>query len=211
MSTTFDVLPRKNYIPTFSEIIELANSYINTYLQNIGIIEPVSILVNLHKKDESNVREIMMHEKVQWDDDSYIWFYLEGKPGGTDVYFWSFDETELDMWKEEISNNPRISKYAEDILTSINIGYHWNFRRSAGQPAIINLSYGLIAAALAQLTDGLIYSDDGAWDYSLFPTQVDDFISHYFIPEKATNSDYKEWAETCIKLIYKELNEKKFE
>jgi len=31
------------------------------------------------------------------------------------------------------------------------------------------LAYGLIAASLAEITGGFVYSDDGAWDYSYFP------------------------------------------
>jgi hypothetical protein len=208
MSTTFDVLPCKDYIPTFSEIIELADSHINTFLRSIGINEKIDLMVNIHKNDEGYVNNQVLSERAQWAEDSYAWFYINGVPGGTDAHFWSFDESEREIWKEEIQTNSNAGKYADEINRSLRVGNRWNFRRSAGQPGIIVLSYGLIAAAIAQLTDGLIYTDDGAWDYSLFPAKVDDFLNWYFRPEIATHTESKEWAEVCIDSIRKELEER---
>jgi len=42
------------------------------------------------------------------------------------------------------------------------------------------LAYGLIAASLAEITGGFVYSDDGAWDYSYFPALPEDFFRWYF-------------------------------
>jgi hypothetical protein len=206
MSTTFEVLPGKDYIPTFDELIELSSAYINAYLKSIGINEEVDLLVNLHKKDESYFNNEVLYDNAKWEDDSYAWFHIDGVAGGTDAYFWPFDEFDRDIWKEEIQLNPQISKYANEINICLNIGHRWSFRRSAGQPGIIVLSYGLIAAALAELTHGLIYSDDGAWDYSLFPASINDFLGWYFRPEITTHTESKQWAESCIKRIREELD-----
>jgi|SRR5262245_39087394 len=84
-------------------------------------------------------------------------------------------------------------------------GHHWSFRRSAGQPAIINVAYGMIAGSLAELTEGFIYSDDSAWDYERFPATAQEFFSWYFRPDKAIKAEYAEWAARCIKWIVEEL------
>jgi hypothetical protein len=70
-----------------------------------------------------------------------------------------------------------------------------------GQPGIINIAYGYIAASLAELTDGIIYSDDSAWDYSRFPCKANEFYEFYFRPEKAIGPEYKEWSINCIRSV----------
>ncbi|WFR56233.1 hypothetical protein QA584_21845 [Anaerocolumna sp. AGMB13025] len=42
------------------------------------------------------------------------------------------------------------------------------------------LCYGFLAATLARLTTGVVYSDDGAWDYNKFPAEPLDFMRLYF-------------------------------
>lgn len=208
MSTTFNVLPCKEYIPTFSEVIDLANSYINDFLKSVDINDRIDLKVDLHKHDESFINNKILDERAQWEDDLYAWFYINGVPGGADAYFWSFDEFDREIWEEEIDTNSQVSKYADEINKCLKVGYRWHFRRSAGQPRIVVLSYGLVAAAFAQLTDGLIYTDDGAWDYSLFPARVDDFLKWYFRPEVTTHMESKEWAERCIESIFEELQQR---
>lgn len=96
----------------------------------------------------------------------------------------------------------KAKKLHDIIRTSMEIGYYWSFRRSAGQPGIINLSYGLIAASLAKITDGFIYTDDGAWDYNCFPASADDFLSWYFKPEFAVRKQDNDLVQDFINSIH---------
>jgi hypothetical protein len=64
----------------------------------------------------------------------------------------------------------------------------------------------LIAASLAEITDGYVYSDDGAWDYKCFPAMAGDFFGWYFKTESAEKSEDKVWVQDCIKSIYEELS-----
>ena len=45
---------------------------------------------------------------------------------------------------------------------------------------MVNLAYGLVAASVAQLTNGFIFTDDGAWECKKFPTTPEDFFMWYF-------------------------------
>jgi hypothetical protein len=72
---------------------------------------------------------------------------------------------------------------------------------------MINLGYGYLAGALAELTDGFIYSMDGAWDYDRFPCRADEFYAVYFRPDKALEPNKKEWAERCIEFMREEIAE----
>ncbi|WP_321827729.1 hypothetical protein [Maribacter dokdonensis] len=81
----------------------------------------------------------------------------------------------------------------------------WYFRRSAGQPGIINIGYGIIGASVAELTSGILSSTDGAWDYRQFPAESKEFLEFYFRLDKAINDDNAEWARHCISGIEEEL------
>jgi hypothetical protein len=135
-----------------------------------------------------------------WSDDEYAWFYFEPEPtGGTDAYFFSNQEIDYEIWDEEIKTRIRAAEKKTLINECLANGYHWYFRRSMGQPPIINLAYGMIAGSLAELTEGFIDSVDSAWDYERFPATAQEFFSWYFRPDKAINADNAEWAANCLK------------
>lgn len=101
--------------------------------------------------------------KGTWPDETYAWFQVGDIAGGTDAYYWPVDEVNLDYW-HELAEGRRKAR-DELIRRCLNVGHDWSFRRSAGQRAIISIAYGLIAASLAALTYGFVFSDDSAWDW----------------------------------------------
>ena len=125
-------------------------------------------------------------------------------PGGADSYFREVDEDEREFREEEFKTNERSQTRRELVISCLVNGYFWNFRRSAGQTALINVSYGMVAASVAEMTEGLIYSGDGAWDYERFPATADEFYGWYFRPEAAIGPDFKEWSERCLRAIAEE-------
>ena len=59
----------------------------------------------------------------------------------------------------------------------------------------------MLAAALAELTDGFVFSDDSAWDYERFPAKANEFYEWYFNPQRAFDPDFSEWAKDCLAAI----------
>jgi len=110
--------------------------------------------------------------------------FYSGSKWRNRFYYYKITELDREIWKNEIETNIKARELRDIINKSINIGYYWSFRKSIGQPGIINLAYGLIAASLAEITGGFVYSDDGAWDYSYFPALPEDFFRWYFKPEQ---------------------------
>ena len=205
MSTTFYVYPSKQYIPTFRELLDFSNKRIAEHLSYLGLSTRVCLKVEIRNIRNHSKVVLDLDDKVIWNEDSYAWFYFDGIAGGTDVYYNRTTELDKETWIDEFKTNIKAQQLHDSINNSMEIGYYWSFRRSAGQSGIINLSYGLIAASLAKITDGFIYSDDGAWDYNCFPALADDFFVWYFKPEFAANSDDKKWTQDCIKSIQEEL------
>ena len=67
-----------------------------------------------------------------------------------------------------------------------------------GQPSIVSLYYGYLAIGIAILTDGLIYSDDGAWDYSRLPILGEDFKTEYLSIKNISDTIVKDNVEKWL-------------
>ena len=205
MSTTFDVYPKISKIPSFRELLDLSSVRLNEYLIDHGINAQPTINVALQSNRNHKPRPFDLNSPAMWSDSEYAWFYIESAPGGTDAYFCSNREIDYEIWDEEINTNIRAAEKKTLRNECLANGHHWYFRRSMGQPAIINVAYGMIAGSLAELTEGFIYSGDSAWDYERFPATAQEFFSWYFRPDKAIEAEYAEWAARCIKYLDEEL------
>jgi len=139
---------------------------------------------------------------AKWHDDYYAWFSASSVAGGADSYYWELsDEEKADNLEEVLSRdlNENRKKLVESCLEN---KIEWNFRRSAGQFGITAISYGFIASAFAELTNGFVWSEDGGWDYQIFPAIAKEFDAVYFRPEKAISEEFREWSKRCIEDIY---------
>lgn len=203
ISTTFEVYPTTSKIPTLVELLKAANQKLQQFLRPFELQEVPLIYVRLGERIISlNDPSI---ESVKWDE-KYAWFYVEpSEGGGTDAYYHNVDESILDIWDD----------YGDDgemhleVKKSLSVGYYWSFRRSAGQTAIINLAYGFIASALAELTEGYLFSDDGAWHGG--PIRSNNFDIQYFVPRNAKTFGDASWYERCLDDIVSEYSGKPFE
>jgi hypothetical protein len=203
ISTTFEVYPTTTNTPSLVELLKAANQKLLQFLRPLELQVVPIIYVRLGERvisqNDSNA------EDVKWDE-KYAWFYVEpSEGGGTDAYYRHVDKSILDIWDDYGDDG---DLYLE-VKKSLSIGYYWSFRRSAGQPAIINLAYGFIASALAELTAGFLFSDDGAWQGG--PIRSSEFDSQYFVPRNAKSFGDASWYELCLDVIVSEYCGKPFE
>ena len=211
MSTTIDIMPVKTTEITFGEVISLSEKHINSFLNTVGIEKEIELLVNIHDNNEKYKFDIELTDRFEWKKNEYAWFSIKGIAGGTDAYCELLADPEIDpddpWWKlaDLKENNKRIDNIESKLEKAKKLNRMWYFRRSAGQPGIINISYGIIGASVAELTSGILSSTDGAWDYREFPAESDEFLNFYFRPEKAISDDNAEWAKRCIDGIEEEL------
>lgn len=198
MSTTFTIIPtRMNDHVNFKNVIETAQKTMNDFLIQYKIDVEVKFKVNIHEINEKYIREVDLTDQFLWEENEYAWFTIEKCNGGIDSNCESFSRyyyIEPDLvedWCQYHVNGDQL-KWIK------NFDRHWCFRRSVGQPGLINLAYGHLSAAVALLTDGLITTEDGAWDEHLFPVRAEEFLSVYFRPEKTNDTENKKWAERCL-------------
>lgn len=211
MSTTFEIFPCKTIDITFGQVIKTSEGHLNKFLRGIGLTRSIKLKVNIHDSLEKYVNEIALSDKFEWNDNEYAWFTLEEIPGGTDAYCEQINGSTIDpehpWWKLEFleENNQTIEHIEEKLDRTKLFNRYWRFRRSAGQPAIIALAYGIISASVAELSDGILWSDDGGWDVRRFPASSSDFLNWYFRPDKAATKNDAAWSRELIESIKEEL------
>lgn len=201
MSTTFDIIPASRANVKFGEVLELAQGHVNTFLADFEIEKQVELQAELI--GETDRRDAAFDEVFEWPQKTYAWISVSNVPGGTDVYCdtikYEDDSDEPWLFLDEMKAAPNYSTALEERLKAARKhNICWSFRRSAGQPAIVAVAYGLIAASLAELTDGLIYSGDSAWDYKVFPATGPELRDVYFRPRSTSEPDRADWVKRCI-------------
>lgn len=209
MSTTFEIYPSSHSkLPTFGDIYNLTLDRLKQIWDKYELVfRPELNFTMIHT--ETNIKnEVDFLQPAIWDEYHYLWISFVDVGGGSNGYFNLVSEFSRDVWLEEAkelqNKDDEHSRRVCNIAESLNIGYYWTFRRSAGQSAIISLTYGLLASSMAELTNGYIWSEDGGWNYSKFPAKSTEFDLFYMNPEMAQNKEDKGWAEWCINTL-KEL------
>lgn len=175
MSTSFEVFPTNSYIPDCHEVISMAMELFWDFLKKENMTMNLNIVSYEMYKDRV-VQE--SPQKLISYEDGYNSFSLN-ESGNVFVYFYERQEITKEFWQEEMTDNKRALNMKAQIEKNLELGYSWDVVRTAGQPALVSLFYGYVAIALAKLTDGFIYSDDGAWEYSYFPIGAEDFEKIY--------------------------------
>jgi hypothetical protein len=204
MSTTFDVYPRTKQLPSFAAIIDASTRELHRFLESINIRARPLVHLRIQRCEDDSHVPFSLDDPARWEKDTYAWFMVGETPGGTDAYF-NDDQAGIQERWDDGFDDPRRKRLEPLIRECIATGRRWWFRRSAGQPAIINVAYGLLAASLAAITDGFVTSDDSAWDWQRLPALPDEFFSWYFRPEKAIGENFREWSQRCLNSLPGEL------
>ncbi|MEL6866842.1 MAG: hypothetical protein AAFP19_20630, partial [Bacteroidota bacterium] len=208
--TSFDIIPVETTQITFRQVLEQSEVRINTFLAGIGEKRSITLQINLHENAEAYVKDVSLDAPFEWKRNEYIWLMIEGIAGGTDAYCRELKDEryqEDPWWKfEDMISNSRIPQFDQMVEKAKKLNRYWSFRRSAGQPAIINLAYGLISMTVAELSGGFVWTEDGAWTYKKFPALPNDFSAWYFQPDVEEEESFSHWARGNLRLIPKELN-----
>ncbi len=204
MSTTFDVYPRKRELPTFAAILDRSTFELHRFLDSVGIQARPRVHVRLQRNTDHSHLPFDLSNEARWGRDVYAWFMVGEVPGGTDAYYDDSLKHIRQFWEGEIESL-KYKAFEPTIRQTMQVGHSWSFRRSAGQSAVTNVTYGLIAASLAALTDGFVHSVDSAWDWERLPAFPEDFLTWYFRPDLALEEDKRSWAARCIGYLSEEL------
>lgn len=175
MSMSFEIFPTKKKAPSCNDVIEYSVQLFSEFFKKENISQTINI----------NTREVTYDNKVctnpislVLDENCHIVFNVN-EEGEVYVFYHELTDLDKDFWNEEVQGNKNAQLMKEKIDANLEIGCSWSVKRTMGQPAIVSLYYGYLAIAIAILTDGIIYSDDGAWDYSKLPIEGEKFKTEY--------------------------------
>lgn len=87
---------------------------------------------------------------------------------------------------DEIEFKKTSKERKEQIYKGIKIGHSWSFKRYGNLPLIYDLIHGIVAGTFAELTNGIINTEDLAWESSIFPANYKEFFSSFFVPQTST-------------------------
>ncbi len=172
---SFEIFPTTKKKPSCDEIIKYSVELFSEFLKK----EKISQRIDITTREVTADNEVYTNPiSLTLKENYHTVFNLNGE-GEVYIFYNELTDLDKDFWDEEIQENKHAQSMKAKVDANLEIGYYWSVKRTMRQPAIVSLYYGYLAIAIAILTDGLIYSDDGAWDYSRLPILGENFKTEY--------------------------------
>jgi len=181
MSTSFHIHPSVSVIPTVEQFLNRTEEALLERCREAGISEAPKLHLETVKIDGTRYTSEPQAPLEIYE--AYFWLTIEGLDGGCAIELHSVDQFFTKYWRE-VCRNRKGELDKRWLKSCLKPGYFWIIKRYMGQPGAINLLYGLASGALAKLTNGAVFSDDGAWDYKRMPMTGDEMLCDYMWPMK---------------------------
>ncbi|MDR1357776.1 MAG: hypothetical protein LBJ48_00240 [Coriobacteriales bacterium] len=198
MSICIDVIPSIERIPTTGELAAETESILEGLAGNPLVeeiwkrdgVSPKGVLVELLEEmpDEAEGSKRCSDPLLllSMDGYSYGWLSADNYKIGFDFYFDSVErDGDADFFREFIGDDmaslarERGKLHDFPFKQASCLGYRWYMRGRVGRPRSTWLLAGVAATALAHLTAGILFSDDGGADYERMPEAPDAFLEWF--------------------------------
>jgi hypothetical protein len=198
MSTTFDVYPTMAIEVTAGAVIDSVTEAFHKRIRLQGMSFEPELTLSRRDSDHTYFHDLTGSDPFICSENEYIWLSINQVSGGTDIYFRNdvHDDPELrDDLIKELEARGNLAAEDRRILSDFD---HWfQFRRSMGQPGSINILYGIAAGCLADLTNGLADSMDGAWDHLKMPMKGFNLVNEHMNVAYTDDQRLIEWSVAC--------------
>lgn len=202
VSTVIDVYPSSAHVPTFKQFADAVQAVLIEHRADPHLAEIISGVSDAELRPR--IERVMEMpggkrwarfdnetETLDFRGDDYGWLSFPVIEYAFDFYF-DDDVNEF----EDLPHTAVIAEHAERaaLIGSLQgfpfektaqIEHCWFLRMQAAQPLKTRILAGYVAVALARLTEGFLYSDDGGIDYDRAPADPATFLSWY--PEWITH------------------------
>ena len=193
MSTTIDVYPTENVLPLVEEIRGRTQELFQTLLNRHGIGSTIEVKAFYPSRADIPIKYV--EKDVVWTPDLYLGFaYSIDGIWDSDSWPACFSVEDDDRINEEdlvypFNSKPEhlglwyIVEEFEDIVPPTRLAkilaqdHYWYDERNFAGPAVASTGYGLVCAALAEATDGIIASFDCAFDKKHNGETAEEFLS----------------------------------
>jgi len=189
MSASIDIFPVEILDFTFDQVIKLSQHNLDAFLDSIDVHKQVKLKAKLYDK-KGTLKPFSLDDRFQWDvEDETLMFSLENVYGVLEAYNEPIKEPGCPnpWWPLDVIIQPQ--NPIEDVESKVEkikrLNWYWYIRCQWSNPSIMYLTCGMIAAAIAELSSGLIYTDD-AWDPRHFPATYTEFLDFYYRKSKGT-------------------------
>jgi hypothetical protein len=198
MSTSFEVWPGTVRVPTFRAWVARAQAHMDTRMREYGVACAPRLSVELRDLQPDQRRACDADAPARWPGTRYVWFRVSGQAGGIDGYDFAVSEDERASFSEDMLQRAGDASRRALIDRCLSSGNCWSFRRSAGQPPLVVLAWGMVGVALAELTDGIVDSGEvGPWDYQRLPATAGEFRALFLRSDAQPPGQADAWTAAC--------------
>lgn len=180
MSTTIDIYPANEHLPLVEQTRARTEELFQQLLDRHGIASTIEIKAFYPKPEPGPIRYVA--DNVHWRPglDLGFAYWINGEWDSSswpsclvvdaDDFVTEEDTVWPFSWTPEFIGARTIIDEFQEILPQTKLDlvlaqdHYWYEYRNMGGPAVASTGYGLVAAALAEATDGVIASFDCAFD-----------------------------------------------
>jgi len=173
MSTTIDVYPTVNALPLVEEIRGRTQELFQTLLNRHGIGSTIEVIAFYPSPSKLPIKDV--EKDTVWTPDLYLGFeyLIDGIWDSNSWHSCSFIEADDRYIVEELEDivpPTRLSKIlAQD--------HYWFDENDSDGPPVASTGYGLVCAALAEATEGIIASSDCESDEKYNAETAEEFLA----------------------------------
>ena len=173
MSTTIDVYPTVNALPLVEEIRGRTQELFQTLLSRHGIGSTIEVIAFYPSPSKVPIKDV--EKDTVWTPDLYLGFeyLIDGIWDSNSWHSCSFIEADDRYIVEELEDivpPTRLSKIlAQD--------HYWFDENNSDGPPVASTGYGLVCAALAEATEGIIASFDCESDEKYNGETAEEFLA----------------------------------
>ena len=173
MSTAIDVYPTVNALPLVEEIRGRTQELFQTLLNRHGIGSTIEVIAFYPSPSKLPIKDV--EKDTVWTPDLYLGFeyLIDGIWDSNSWHSCSFIEVDDRYIVEELENivpPTRLSKIlAQD--------HYWFDENDSDGPPVASTGYGLVCAALAEASEGIIASSDCESDEKYNAETAEEFLA----------------------------------
>lgn len=204
MAVSFEVYPGSPHRPCLGELLELGARRVRERLAFLGLPAIRTLTATVREGGEPLLAQVAPTHASVMNVGQQLLVCDERDGSAFSLSMERVDDTEREYWRGLCAEHPPAMALTSCIEDSLSLGYYWRLSRYFGASALIQLAHGLYAGALAELTEGFVFSDDKAWDYSRLPCRASALYGVYLYPEQHSQSDWAADAETFLQRLRRE-------
>ena len=184
MSASFEILPTEKSRIDCKTLIDESIEKFQRFLRHNGIKKDISVTAYEFWPDSE---EIHNPEYITIDEERHTTLRVNDI-GEIYIFYHKVSDLDAECWNEDLLSNENAKLHEREIRQYLSTGYFWEVKKTMSQPPLVCLYYGFVSMVIAYHSKGLVYSDDGAWDYSSMPMGCSEFELSYLDINKVSSN-----------------------